>query len=134
VSDDDSPKSNVATSRILIVEDNRDAAKVLEVMLSQLGHETQLAFDGLKAVDIARQFEPQIVLMDLDLPVLDGCEATRRIRAELKSQPRIVALTGRNSSPELAQKPAGFDYYFTKPVDYEQLEMLVTRIASGAGS
>jgi len=83
--------------RILVVDDNVDAATTLEVLLRSLGHETRVAHDGMRALDIAREFRPEVILLDIGMPGLDGYEVARRLRAMNHGQTfRIVAsLLGR---------------------------------------
>lgn len=105
--------------RLLVVDDNVDAATTLEVLLRSLGHDTRVAHDGLRALEIAREFRPEVILLDIGMPGMDGYEVARRLRAMSQGQTfRIVAITGwgqeayRNRSRE-----AGFDVHLVKPVD-----------------
>ncbi len=112
--------------RILVVDDNQDAAATLAELLQMLGSEVAVAHDGLGAVDQVRQFLPDVVLLDIGLPDINGYEAARRIRAiEGVRQPRLVALTGwgQNQDKEMAAA-AGFDEHWTKPVDPQRLQDL----------
>jgi CheY-like chemotaxis protein len=109
--------------RILVVDDNGDAAALLAVLLRLEGHEVQTAANGSEAVDIAEQFRPEIVLMDLDMPGVDGLEASRRIRARpWGNTVLIAALTGWGREVDrLRAREAGVDLHFLKPVDTESL-------------
>jgi CheY-like chemotaxis protein len=105
--------------RILVVDDNSDAAALLAVLLELEGHEVQTATDGGDAVNAAELFRPEVVLMDLDMPGIDGLEASRRIRARpWGSTVLIAALTcwGRDVDRTRAHE-AGVDLHFVKPVD-----------------
>ena len=109
--------------RILIVDDNRDAADSLAFLLQFHGHETELAYDGLAAVEAAKAFAPAMILMDLGLPMLDGYEATRRIREQrADKRPLIVALTGWGQEEDRRRSAeAGFDAHLVKPVAIDAL-------------
>ncbi len=110
--------------RILIVDDNRDAALSLAMMLSLSGHDTHTAFDGQHAVDSALQLDPDVILLDIGLPVLDGYEACRRIRSQSRAASRaiMIALTGWGREDDRTQSfAAGFDAHLVKPVDDRQI-------------
>jgi PAS domain S-box-containing protein len=106
--------------RVLVVDDNIDAAESLSLLLQAEGHETQLAHDGLTAVEATARFAPHIVLLDIGLPGLNGYEAAMRMRlhAQGGARPTLVALTGwgQQQDRERAAR-AGFDLHITKPVD-----------------
>ncbi len=109
--------------RILIVDDNRDSAITLSVLLQRLGHQTETAFDGEQAVAIARSFSPEVVLLDIRLPKLNGYEVSRWIRAqEVSHKVVVIAQTGWGQE-ESRQKTieAGFDYHLVKPLDPKAL-------------
>ena len=109
--------------RVLIVEDRREIAKALTRLLEANGHTTHIAYDGQQGVEAAREFRPDIVLVDVGLPVLDGYETCRRIRSEQWGQHMVlVALTGYGESADVrAAKAAGFNHYLLKPVLYQVL-------------
>ena len=115
--------------RILVVDDNTDAAALLAVLLRLEGHEVQTAANGGEALDIAEQFRPEIVIMDLDMPGVDGLEASRRLRARPWGKTVLIAaLTGwGRESDRLRAREAGVDLHFLKPVDTEQLMEALTR-------
>jgi PAS domain S-box-containing protein len=113
--------------RVLVVDDNVDAASTLDLLLRSLGHETRVAYDGVKALEIAGVFDPNVVLLDIGMPGLDGYEVARRLRALKPGRRfRIVALTGwgQDSDREKA-KEAGFDVHLVKPVDLSALARIV---------
>jgi CheY-like chemotaxis protein len=121
--------NGVKRRRILVVDDNDDAAAFLAVLLELEGHEVQTATDGGEAVDKAELFRPDVVVMDLDMPGMDGLEASRRIRARpWGSTVLIAAMTGwgREVDRHRAQE-AGVDLQFVKPVDTTTLLSAVTR-------
>ena len=105
--------------RILVVDDNSDAAALLAVLLELEGHEVQTAADGGDAVNAAELFRPEVVLMDLQMPGIDGLEASRRIRARpWGSDVLIAALTGWGQDVDRQRAhDAGVDLHFVKPVD-----------------
>jgi PAS domain S-box-containing protein len=118
--------------RILIVDDNRDAAESLATLLSITGNQTRTAFDGLEAVEAAEAFKPDLVLLDIGLPKLNGYEACRRIREQAWSKGMaLVALTGWGQEEDRSRaSDAGFDSYMVKPVDYAALKKLLASLSS----
>ncbi|HEV3301942.1 MAG TPA: PAS domain-containing protein [Planctomycetaceae bacterium] len=117
--------------RILVVEDNIDSAQSLALLLRRMGHEIEVAHDGLEAVQAAGAFRPHIVLLDIGLPRMNGYEAARRIREQSGGdQVAIVALTGwgQEKDKQLASE-AGFDHHLTKPVEPSTLTNLLAAIA-----
>ena len=113
--------------RVLVVDDNRDAALTLTVLLKILGCETQTAYDGREAVEIDSSFRPEIVLLDIGLPSLNGYEVARRIRQQEHGvDVLLVALTGRDQDEDRQNaKDAGFDRHITKPADVGVLKQLI---------
>lgn len=105
--------------RILIVDDSRDNAESLAMMLELTGNKTLTAFDGEQAVAAAAAFEPDLILLDLGLPKLDGFEACRQIRQQQTGKrPMIVAQTGWGQDEDRQRtRAAGFDHHLTKPLD-----------------
>src|SRR5690606_20328462 len=83
------------TLKVLVVDDNRDAAETMATLLTRAGNEVRMAYDGIEAVDTAAAWSPDVVLLDVGLPRLDGYGAARRIRAQAGDRPLLlVALTG----------------------------------------
>jgi len=119
-------------ARILLVEDNEMNRDMLSRRLVRNGHEVALAMDGQQAIDMARAERPDIVLMDMSLPVIDGWEATRRLRADAQTAGlRIIALTSHAMSGDREKAlAAGCDDFDTKPVD---LPRLLGKIAAQLG-
>jgi PAS domain S-box-containing protein len=113
--------------RILVVDDNRDAAESLGMLLELQGNEVQVAHDGLEAVRSAAAFRPHVILLDLGLPKLSGYEAARRIRAlDGGGGVLLVALTGWGQEDDRRRsRDAGFDHHLTKPVEFEALRRLL---------
>ena len=116
--------------RILVVDDLRDAADSLAMMLRMMGHDTRTAYDGLEAVQTAAEFQPNIVLLDIGLPKMNGYEAARRIRNEpWGGKVALVALTGWGQEADKRRSlEAGFDHHLTKPMDPAVLEKLLALI------
>jgi CheY-like chemotaxis protein len=113
--------------RILVVDDNTDAASSLSLLLKITGNETHIANDGLEAVEAAEKFRPDVVLLDIGLPKLNGYDACRCIREQPWGQNMvIVALTGWGQDEDRRRsKDAGFDGHLIKPVDYAALMKLL---------
>lgn len=113
--------------RILVVDDNQDSAQSMAMLLEMMGHDVRTAFDGLEAVETAEQFQPNLILMDIGMPRLDGREATRRIRAQPWGKSMmIIALTGwGQENDRLASRQAGCDGHLVKPVRLPELEKLL---------
>jgi len=105
------------SKRILIIEDQEDNRAILRDLLSQAGYELIEAADGEEGVKLAEQERPDLILMDIQLPVIDGYEATRRIKAkpELKTIPIIAVTSYALSGDEAKARAAGCDGYVTKP-------------------
>jgi signal transduction histidine kinase/ActR/RegA family two-component response regulator len=113
--------------RILIVEDNQDAAESLKSVLELEGHEVHLAFTGPAGVAAARQLQPEVVLCDLGLPGMDGFAVAAALRQEpATAATRLIAVTGYGQEEDRHHcQEAGFDEHLVKPVDFEQLERLL---------
>ncbi len=119
-------------SRILVVDDLKDITESMSLLFEALGHDTRAAADGQQAVATTTDFEPGIVFMDLDMPVLNGYEAARAIRgAPLPQQPFLVALTAAHGvAIEVATRAVGFDFYLRKPADTNALLALVADLST----
>ena len=116
--------------RVLIVEDNRDAAVMLELAVSQLGHITGVAHDGTTAVRMAPEFAPDLILLDIGLPVMNGYAVARTLRALPEfATVHIAAITGWGQEDDRRKaREAGFDSHFTKPLALTALEDLLATI------
>ena len=122
------PSITATGLRILIVDDNWDAAEMLAIYLHQSGHETHTAHDGLEAIEATTRLQPDLVLLDIGLPRLNGYEAARRIRERHKhaAGPALVALTGWGQDEDRRRSAeAGFDAHLVKPVDVIALRTLL---------
>jgi CheY-like chemotaxis protein len=117
--------------RVLLVEDSDDVREALGELLALLGHQVAAARGGEEGVALALRLDPEVVLVDVGLPDIDGHEVARRIRAALGPAPFLVALTGydRAEDRRLAMV-AGFDLHLPKPVDPDVLQRVV---ATGKG-
>jgi CheY-like chemotaxis protein len=118
--------------RILVVDDNQDAAMTMADMLELLGDEVCTAQDGIEAISAAETFRPEVILMDVGMPRMNGYDATRRIREEPWGKAiTVVALTGWGQESDRARsKAAGCDGHLVKPVSLDDLEALLERLSS----
>jgi signal transduction histidine kinase/ActR/RegA family two-component response regulator len=136
--DEPSPKpaivepSPTMSRRILVVDDNRDSAESLAMLLKLTGNETRTAYDGLEAVEAAARFRPDVVLMDVGLPNLNGYDAARRIREQPWGKGMVlVALTGWGQDEDRQKsKEAGFNDHLVKPLDHAALMQLLAETAA----
>src|SRR5262245_14919382 len=125
-----SPRVDQSTPplRVLVVDGNHDAADSLALVVTMLGHQTSTAYDGPTALQLARTSLPQIVLLDLALPKMDGYAVARGLREEIGLRNTLlVAVTGfgREEDRHRCQE-AGFDHLMLKPLDLAELEKLLT--------
>jgi two-component system, sensor histidine kinase len=130
------PHSVLGTRRVLVVDDNRDAAESLGRLLEILGTEVQIAHSGQGALDAIETYRPAVVVMDIGMPDMDGYEVSQRIREQPEFQHvTLIALTGWGQSEDRRRSQlAGFDYHLTKPVDINVLQSLLSSLESrGAG-
>ncbi|MEZ2299853.1 ATP-binding protein [Variovorax sp. RCC_210] len=118
--------------RILVVDDNRDAAESLAALLGLLGAQTAVAFSGPEALEKAESFRPSFGILDIGMPGMDGCELARRLRAHPQLHGMgLVALTGWGQPDDrLRIARAGFDHHLLKPVDVEELSGVLRKLAS----
>jgi signal transduction histidine kinase/CheY-like chemotaxis protein len=126
--------SSVAASRnlrVLIVEDNLDAAEMLDLAVSQLGHVTKVAHDGITAITLATQFAPDVVLLDIGLPVMNGYAVARTLRERPEfTAVHLAAVTGWGHEEDRRKaRDAGFDSHFTKPLSPAALQDLLATVA-----
>ncbi|MBC7603536.1 MAG: PAS domain-containing protein [Ramlibacter sp.] len=124
----------LAHLRILVVDDNPDAADSMAKLLELSGHVVRIACDGLQAVEAAAHWTPDVVLLDIGLPKLDGYEAARRIRAQRNGGDGVmlIATTGWGQDDDRRRsREAGFDAHLTKPVDFRDLTMMMAQWSRG---
>lgn len=120
--------------RILIVDDNRDSAESLSILLQMRGHEVRTAYDGETGLRIAGEFSPDIVLLDIGLPRLSGLEAAQRLRQDLGLHDALlIAMTGYGQEEDKRRsREAGFNAHLVKPVDFGELRALLERFTPTA--
>lgn len=120
-------KASANSRRILIVDDNPDGADMLDLAMTMAGHETRTCNESPTALEVATEMRPDVALLDIGLPVMDGYELARRIRDALgTSTPVLIALTGYGQeSDRRKSREAGFDYHLVKPIDPNRLAELI---------
>jgi CheY-like chemotaxis protein len=116
---------------VLVVDDNPDAAESLALVLRAAGHDARVAWNGLDALDVARQSPPDVVLLDLGMPCMNGYETAHRFRADAATRSAVlVAVTGWGSEDDRKRtQAAGFARHLVKPVDPDQLLALLNEHA-----
>jgi PAS domain S-box-containing protein len=115
--------------RVLVVDDNQDAANSLGVLLQILGHDVRTVYDGPSAIAMAQEFQPQVALLDIGMPVMNGYDVARALRAEPRPL-TIVAVTGWGHEAAKRQaRAAGFDHHLVKPVSESALIALLAQVA-----
>jgi len=130
------PASAEGHLRILVADDNRDAAETLGMLLEVMGHEVKTVHDGQSAVDAAGDFDPELVLLDIGMPGLNGYDTCRRIRdGSGGAQRTVIAVTGWGQPHDVqSAHDAGFDRHLVKPVDMDTLmELISSRVAASRG-
>lgn len=116
------PGPSAASGKVLVVDDNEDAAEMLALALEQRGYEVAVAHDGPEALALAAGFRPQVAVIDIGLPVMDGYELARRLREQVDARLRLVAVTGYGqASDRRRSREAGIDAHLVKPVDMRAL-------------
>ena len=124
------PEAPHHSLRVLVVDDDADTLDSLSRLLSRCGHETRTARDGPEALAVAAGFRPDVAVLDLGLPGMDGYEVARRLRqdAELKRVP-LIAMTGYSREEDRSRsREVGIDQHLVKPVEPEKLHQLLTVI------
>ena len=127
---DEEPRAAGLKRRILVADDNQDAATSMAMLLRLMNNEVRTAHDGIEAVEVAEAFRPQVILIDVGMPRLNGYEATRRIREQPWGKPiAIIALTGwgQESDKERSHE-AGCDGHLVKPINFSDLENLLAEL------
>jgi CheY-like chemotaxis protein len=116
-------KRPAVARRVMVVDDNVDAASMLDMLLRSLGHETRVAHDGPEALRMAQEFRPEVVLLDIGMPGINGYELARSIRkAKGFEKLKLIALTGYGRPEDKAlARAAGFDHHCVKPANIEEL-------------
>jgi CheY-like chemotaxis protein/anti-sigma regulatory factor (Ser/Thr protein kinase) len=118
--------------RVLVVDDNRDAAETLAMVLETFGHQVRKAHDGPQGLSLLQEFQPELAVLDIGLPGMDGYELARRLRSHpLVPGVRLVAVTGYGHALDRAKAmAAGFDEHFVKPVEAETLAAAIDRLTA----
>jgi CheY-like chemotaxis protein len=118
------------TRRVVVIDDNEDAAQIMALVLEALGSQVRIAYDGESALKAIAEFRPDVVLLDIGMPGMDGYETCRRIRFEpFGSDVFIVALTGWGQEQDKRHATeAGFDAHLTKPADPAMLERILSAV------
>jgi DNA-binding response OmpR family regulator len=120
------PLTRPPHARILVVDDNEDAANSLATLLEVMGYEVRTAYDGPEAIAAADDFHPAVALLDIGLPRLSGYDIARHVRERRGGDVLLVAITGWGQEEDRRRaREAGFDHHFTKPADFEVLLELI---------
>ncbi len=119
--------------RVLVVDDNEDSAAGLGILLEMTGNEVRTAHDGIEALGAAESFRPDVVLLDIGLPKMDGYDVARTIRRQPWGERTVlIAVTGWGESSDLLRsREAGFDHHLVKPVDIGGLMKLLSGVERG---
>lgn len=115
----------------MIVDDNIDAAESLGELLKASGHNVHISHDGGAAISEAAQFRPEVVILDIGLPTMDGYEVAQRLRSDVGlTSSLLVALTGyAQERDRIVAQAAGFDHHFAKPLDFNKLVSVLNSMA-----
>jgi CheY-like chemotaxis protein len=121
--------------RILVVDDNQDGADLMAVLLRLQGHAVEVANDGVSALKSAAAFEPDVVLLDIGLPGLNGYAVARQLRETQKQRPQcLIAMTGYGTEEDRQRtEEAGFDHHIVKPIEPAELNALLARSVAAMG-
>ena len=120
--------------RVLVVDDNEDAARAIGFLLEMTGHQVAIVFDGPAALEAAASAPPDLVLLDIGLPGMDGYAVAAGLRAAGHAHATLVALSGYGQDEHLRRsKDAGFDHHMVKPIDFEQIEKIIAQIQGAEG-
>ena len=112
--------------KVMVVDDNRDSADTMALLLDAIGFTVEKAHDGLSALELAGELRPDVVLLDIGLPGLDGFQVARRLRDTYGDEPLLLALTGYGDEQSRRRSSdVGFDHHLLKPVDLAILERLI---------
>ena len=127
------PRAKGPSRRVLVVDDNQDAAIMLSALVKALGHEVLTVHDGAEALRVSEGYRPELIMLDIGMPGMSGYEVARRLRERKRSpRPLIVAVTGWGANDdEERSKEAGIDIHLVKPVEEAQLRRVMDEAASG---
>jgi signal transduction histidine kinase len=127
----DARAASTASLSVVVIEDNEDSAELLAMWLERMGHTARVAHNGHDGLALVREARPDVVLCDIGLPDMDGIEVRRRVKAEMASQPVMIALTGWGTEADRKRtSDVGFDHHLVKPVELEKLREMLEKIAS----
>jgi CheY-like chemotaxis protein len=123
--------ASARVQRVLVVDDNGDAAEMISNLLVDAGHQVLIAGDAAQALSVADAFRPQVAILDIGLPVMDGYTLGRELRARMGgTSPILIALTGYGQERDQRRSAeAGFSFHLVKPVDAEKLNDVVDALA-----
>ena len=126
------PARPVSRLRLLVVDDNVDAAEALSQLLKQSGHEVRLATDGPAALDTVAQAAPDVIFLDIGMPGMSGYDVARALREMPRGEEFvIVAVTGWGTAEDKSKaKAAGFDHHLTKPADFDAVEQILESVTN----
>jgi len=129
----DDPKSEGqerAALHVLVVDDNRDAADSLRMLLEMWGHDVRVAYDGAEGLEVARSYHPDCLVLDIGLPAMNGYDLARRVRQEPGlERAKLIALTAYSGEAHARRaREAGFDYQLVKPASLSELERILTML------
>ena len=129
----EAPAAPFACLRVLVVDDNTDSAESMAMLLGLQGHETRTALDGPAALEAAQVFRPELILLDIGLPGMDGYEVARRLRTELHMDETVlIAMTGYGHEQDRREaQAAGFNHHLVKPVDPAALQRVLASLRDG---
>lgn len=124
----ESPTTRARGLRVLVIEDNRDGARALALLLGVWGHEVRIAHDGPTGLKTADAFLPEVVLSDIGLPGIDGFEVARRLRSEAATKDALLVSVTAYGTDEVRRRAlaTGFDHHLVKPLDPEHLKRLLS--------
>jgi len=125
------PSPGAGKYRILVIEDNRDAADTIKLFLNLEGYEVQAVYNGSDGLEAARNFRPRVILCDIGLPGIDGYQVVRRLRQDAEfSSIYAIALTGYGRDEDQKNaRDAGFNLHLIKPIDYNNLRNTLAALA-----
>jgi CheY-like chemotaxis protein len=122
------PPACATRQHVLVIEDNQDTRELLSMLISSFGHRVEVGADGVEGMQLARELRPDVLIVDLGLPKLDGFGVARRARAELGRDVVLIALTGYGQPDDRRRAlDAGFDVHFIKPIEPSRLQRLLAR-------
>ena len=130
------PAGNGSALRILVVDDNQDSAISMTLLLELQGHEVHVAHAGQTALTVANDTRPDVILLDIGMPGMNGYEVARQLRAQdAFADTLLVAITGYGRASDMKQtQSAGFDHHLVKPIDYDKLQAVLSARANRSGS